>query len=140
MYMASLIKNYSKYGIRSSSQSPQSSGGFAAAGNRLEKTKNLLKGLRGIDNVYTQHEPVVKKYLSDMINQKHVSDLEYSKSFQFSPSDNIIVFFLGGTTYDECKVAYDLNKQLGAKIMVGGCFLWTTETFLNYVERNNKVS
>ena len=136
MYMANLIKNYTKYGIHSSAQTPST--GLAAAGNRLEKTKNLLKDLRGIDNVYTQHEPVVKKYLSDTISQKYVSDLEYSKAFQFKSSDSIIVYFLGGLTYEESKVAYKLNKQQGAKILIGGCFLWTTETFLNFVEQSNK--
>lgn len=49
---------------------------MGAAGTRLEKkTKSLLRGLRGVDNVYTQYEPGLKKYVTETLQQRFVSDL-----------------------------------------------------------------
>ena len=38
--------------------------------NPMAITKRLLKGLKGVDNIYTQHTPLVKEIVEQMIKGK----------------------------------------------------------------------
>ena len=108
---------------------------FSGAGTRLEKkTKSLLRGLRGVDNVYTQHEPLIKKYVVETVNQRFHSDLEYTKSFAFA--NDVLVYIVGGVTYEESRWIQELNKQLGARIILGGDCMWSAKSFLAFLQNS----
>ncbi|XP_076298221.1 vacuolar protein sorting 45 [Lasioglossum baleicum] len=100
-------------------------------------TKKLFKGLSGIDNIYTQHTPLLHETLEDLIKGKlspqsfpYLGDTIISKR----PQD-IIVFMIGGTTYEESLTVYNLNKQNPAvKIVLGGTNVHNSQTFLEEVQ------
>jgi Sec1 family len=42
----------------------------------------------------------------------------------------VIVFIVGGVTYEESRAVHLLNKELGANVIVGGTSLLSFDTFL----------
>ncbi|XP_017584359.1 PREDICTED: vacuolar protein sorting-associated protein 45, partial [Corvus brachyrhynchos] len=63
-------------------------------------TKQFLKGLKGIENVYTQHQPLLQETLDQLIKGK-LKDSQYPylgpNTLRDRPQD-IIVFLIGGAT------------------------------------------
>ncbi|KZC15037.1 Vacuolar protein sorting-associated protein 45, partial [Dufourea novaeangliae] len=100
-------------------------------------TKKLFKGLSGIDNIYTQHTPLLNETLEDLIKGK-LSSQTYpylgNTIISKRPQD-IIVFIIGGTTYEESLTVYNLNKQnLGVKIILGGTTVHNSQSFLEEIQ------
>ncbi|XP_076242830.1 vacuolar protein sorting 45 isoform X2 [Calliopsis andreniformis] len=100
-------------------------------------TKKLFKGLRGVDNIYTQHIPLLNEILEDLIKGKLSSQtFPYLGNTIISkrPQD-IIVFMIGGTTYEESLTVYNLNKQnSGVRIILGGTTIHNSQSFLEEVQ------
>lgn len=121
-------------------------------------TKKLFKGLSGVDNIYTQHTPLLTETLEDLIKGKlspevypflgqtvvskryssscAYSDLElqFLKNSNFRPQD-IIVFMVGGTTYEESLNVHNLNKlNPGTQIVLGGTTVHNFNSFMEEVE------
>ncbi|KAF5277477.1 hypothetical protein FQR65_LT03814 [Abscondita terminalis] len=68
-------------------------------------TKRFFKGLSGVDNVYTQHKPVLHEILDDLFKGRIREDLyprlnSMSNQLSGRPQD-VIVFIVGGATYEE---------------------------------------
>ncbi|XP_063991078.1 vacuolar protein sorting-associated protein 45 [Diachasmimorpha longicaudata] len=95
-------------------------------------TKKLFKGLNGVDNVYTQHNPLLTEILEDLIKGKlnmqiypYLGNMIMTKRTQ-----DVIVFIIGGVTYEESLAVYNLNKQNpGVKIILGGTTIHNFESF-----------
>ncbi|XP_054011851.1 vacuolar protein sorting-associated protein 45 [Hylaeus anthracinus] len=100
-------------------------------------TKKLFKGLSGIDNIYTQHTPLLNETIEDLIKGKlspqmfpYLGNTIISKR----PQD-IIIFMVGGTTYEESLTVYNLNKQNpGVKIILGGTTIHNSQSFLEEIQ------
>lgn len=76
--------------------------------------------MQGVENVYTQHTPLILNTLEQLVKGK-LKDSEYGNSgqpFQANMSQRgqrlVIVFMIGGTTYEEAKAIADLNIQVAA--------------------------
>ncbi|GIY20911.1 vacuolar protein sorting-associated protein 45 [Caerostris darwini] len=86
-------------------------------------TKRVIKGLKGVENIYTQHTPLLKEILEDIIKGKlKETSYPYLSGTQLRerPQD-IIVFYIGGATYEESLTVHQLNRQsLGVRILLGG--------------------
>ncbi|XP_066600594.1 vacuolar protein sorting-associated protein 45-like [Prorops nasuta] len=95
-------------------------------------TKKLIKGLSGVDNVYTQHNPLITETVEDLIKGKlstqqfpYLGNTVITKKLQ-----DIFIFMVGGTTYEESLAIYNLNKQHpGIKIILGGTTIHNFESF-----------
>ncbi|XP_015601450.1 vacuolar protein sorting-associated protein 45 isoform X2 [Cephus cinctus] len=100
-------------------------------------TKKLFKGLSGVDNIYTQHTPLLVETLEDLIKEKLSTQVfPYLGNMIMSrrPHD-IIVFMIGGTTYEESLAVHNLNKQNpGTKIILGGTTIHNFESFAEEVQ------
>lgn len=101
-------------------------------------TKKLFKGLSGVDNIYTQHTPLLNETLEDLIKGKlSLQTYPYLGNTMMSkrPQD-IIVFMVGGTTYEESLTVYNLNKQTpGVKIILGGTTIHNSQSFLEEIQQ-----
>ncbi|XP_017789576.1 PREDICTED: vacuolar protein sorting-associated protein 45, partial [Habropoda laboriosa] len=101
-------------------------------------TKKLFKGLNGVDNIYTQHTPLLNETLEDLIKGKlSLQTFPYLGNTLMSkrPQD-IIVFMIGGTTYEESLTVYNLNKQNhGIKIILGGTTIHNSASFLEEIQQ-----
>lgn len=97
-----------------------------------------FKGLKGVENVYTQHSPRLEVTLQNLIKGK-LRDLQYpfiegGGTTKDKPQD-IIVFIAGGVTYEEAKTVAQLNASLpGIRIVLGGTSIHNSTTFLEEVE------
>ncbi|KAK2081655.1 vacuolar protein sorting-associated protein 45 [Saguinus oedipus] len=99
-------------------------------------TKQFLKGLKGVKNVYTQHQPFLHETLDQLIKGKLKENLyPYlgPSTLRDRPQD-IIVFVIGGATYEEALTVYNLNRTTpGVRIVLGGTTVHNTKSFLEEV-------
>ncbi|KOB77992.1 putative Vacuolar protein sorting-associated protein 45, partial [Operophtera brumata] len=80
-------------------------GGAHARQSDLFGLQDAVKGLNGVENIYTQHTPLLKDTLEDLIKGKLRENLYPTLggeelSYGRRPQD-IIVFIVGGATYEE---------------------------------------
>jgi len=130
------------------------------------KAKSTVRRrIGGVENVYTQHEPLLAQTLSKLFNQE-LEEVEFptingdsnTDELGFPPRE-VIVFVVGGITYEEVKcvelingnaasqvgstihdgsstaAAMQVAKQHGAKVVLGGSSLLNSESFLNEMAR-----
>ena len=98
----------------------------------VANTKKFFKGLRGTENVYTQHEPVIQQLLMDLVKRKFSAEISYPEGFSFS--ENVILYFVDGFTYEESKCARDVNLSQGANVIIGGNRVWNAEDFIEFIK------
>lgn len=100
-------------------------------------TKRLFKGIKGVENVYTQHSPLLKDILEELIKGRlKETTYPYLGNSQISrrPQD-IIVFIVGGATYEESLAVHQLNKNnFGVHIVLGGTTIHNSSSFLQEIE------
>ena len=94
--------------------------------------KQFFRGLKGIENVYTRHEPTLKLLLQDFLQGRPLDGFEGDNRL-VNKAAPILVYIVGGITYQESKVVHDLNQQHGTNIILGGCTLWNSKSFIDYV-------
>uniref|UniRef100_A0A4W5R984 Vacuolar protein sorting-associated protein 45 n=1 Tax=Hucho hucho TaxID=62062 RepID=A0A4W5R984_9TELE len=100
-------------------------------------TKQFFKGLKGVENVYTQHVPLLQETLDQLIKGR-LKDSQFPylgpSSLRDRPQD-IIVFVIGGATYEEALAVYNLNRTMpGVRIVLGGTTIHNTKSFLEEVK------
>jgi vacuolar protein sorting-associated protein 45 len=125
----------------SSLQQTQSAGGisdmFESAGI-FSGARDRLKGLKGVENVYTQHSPRLEVTLQNLIKGR-LRDQQYpfvegGGSTKDKPQD-IIVFIVGGATYEEAKLIATINSTSpGIRIVLGATSVHNSSTFLEEME------
>lgn len=95
-----------------------------------------FKGLKGVENVYTQHSPRLELTLQNLIKGR-LRDQQYpfeGPSTRDKPQD-IIVFIAGGATFEEAKCVSQLNASSpGVRIVLGGTSVHNSTTFLEEME------
>ncbi|UNI16254.1 vacuolar protein sorting-associated protein 45 [Purpureocillium takamizusanense] len=105
----------------------ESAGIFSGASSRF-------KGLKGVENVYTQHTTLLESTLQSLIKGK-LKEQQYpftdgGGSTKDKPQD-IIVFIVGGVTYEEAKMIAGVNASTpGVRVVLGGTSVHNAATFL----------
>ncbi|KAH9179183.1 Sec1 family-domain-containing protein [Lactarius sanguifluus] len=107
--------------------------------------RSALKGLKGVENVYMQHTPHLSETLENLFKGKLK---ENSHAFLESAGPNaglqrpqdVIIFMIGGTTYEEARAVALLNHDStagstgGARLLLGGTCVHNSSSFLEMVE------
>lgn len=110
----------------------QPSGIFDSARARFNR------GLRGVENVYTQHSPKLETTLQDLIKGR-LSTAAYpflEGQTRDKPQD-IVVFIVGGTTYEEAKMVAQVNASSpGVRVVLGGTGVVNSGMFWDEVEES----
>jgi len=85
----------------------------------LSRASSMAKGLKGVDNVYTQHQPL----LCSIVEQAARGKLSATDYPFLGPTlhanaakervHDVIVFIVGGSTYEEAKAVEALNRNEG---------------------------
>jgi vacuolar protein sorting-associated protein 45 len=127
-YRSSLSQSQSQSGI---SDILESTGIFSGARDRF-------KGLKGVENVYTQHSPVLEGTLQSLIKgrlkEQQYPFVEGGGSTRDKPQD-IIIFIIGGATYEEAKTIASINAiSPGVRVVLGATTIHNSATFLDEVE------
>lgn len=104
--------------------------------NPIALTKKFLKGLKGVENIYTQHIPLLRNLLDQLIKGKlREGSFPYLGTSQLRdrPQD-IVVFVIGGVTYEEALSVDLLNRNTpGVRIILGGTTVHNSESFMEEV-------
>ena len=94
--------------------------------------------------MYTQHQPLItKEILPDILKGKHRADMKYIEDNTFEvisdPSNGIdsrqipkkiVIFIIGGFTYEETRAVYMSNKELpNCNAIIGGTSLINFDSF-----------
>ncbi|KAL0818543.1 hypothetical protein ABMA28_008982 [Loxostege sticticalis] len=102
-------------------------------------TKRLFKGLNGVENIYTQHTPLLKDTLEDLIKGKLRENLFPTlggddSGYGRRPQD-IIVFMVGGATYEEALSVHQINQAYpGVRVVLGGTTIHNSTSFFEEVK------
>ncbi|KAK6350712.1 vacuolar protein sorting-associated protein 45 [Orbilia javanica] len=93
-----------------------------------------LKGLKGVENIYTQHTPRMGQTLGSLIKGR--LSLQFYPFFEGGgttkdkPQD-IIVFMVGGATYEEARLIAQVNASTpGVRIVLGGTSMLNSDSFI----------
>ncbi|XP_055348606.1 vacuolar protein sorting-associated protein 45-like [Paramacrobiotus metropolitanus] len=98
--------------------------------------RRLTKGIRGVENIYTQHNPLVRDLVDQVIKGRlREPSYPYLGGVQLRerPQD-VFIFVLGGITYEEAYSIHELNKlNPMCRIVIGGTTVHNTKSFLDEV-------
>ncbi|KAL8361895.1 hypothetical protein RB601_007614 [Gaeumannomyces tritici] len=97
-----------------------------------------FKGLKGVDNVYTMHSPRLEGTLQSLIKgrlrEQQFPFVDGGGATKDKPQD-IIVFMVGGATYEEAKTVAGINASSpGVRVVLGGTTMHNADTFLEEVD------
>lgn len=106
------------------------------------RSKHSDSALQGVDNVYTQHTPHLSQTL-DLLLKNRLRETSYpfvdgSEQARSQRPQDIIVFMLGGTTYEESRAVALLNQQLAGqtRILLGGTQIHNSTSFLDMMSES----
>ncbi|KAI4130046.1 MAG: hypothetical protein LQ347_003526 [Umbilicaria vellea] len=122
-------------------QAPPAAGGFSdlfESTSIFSGARDRLKGLKGVENVYTQHSPRLEVTLQNLIKgrlkEQQYPFIEGAGTTRDKPQD-IFVFIVGGATYEEAKMVAQVNASSpGVRVILGGTTIHNSTTFLEEVE------
>ncbi|KAG8881457.1 vacuolar protein sorting-associated protein 45, partial [Tulasnella sp. 403] len=118
--------------------------------NIFSRGKSALKGLKGVENVYTQHTPHLSETL-ELVFKGRLKETSYPFLDSTTASTNlggssaqaagqrpqdVIVFMVGGTTYEEARAVARLNHELASapgaasnsRVLLGGTCVHNSST------------
>lgn len=99
---------------------------------------SLSKGFKGVENVYTQHKTPLASTLTSLLggslkeaNYPFAEGCRYAASRSDHPH-RVIVFVVGGTTYEEARDVAEINRGLeaGRSVVLGGSTIHNSRSFL----------
>ncbi|KAL8694524.1 MAG: hypothetical protein Q9218_000854 [Villophora microphyllina] len=122
-------------------QAPPPSGGFSdlfESASIFSGARDRFRGLQGVENVYTQHTPRLEATLQNLVKarlkEQQYPFVEGGGSTRDKPQD-IIVFMIGGATYEEAKIIAQINASSpGVRVVLGATSIHNSITFLEEVE------
>lgn len=121
--------------IEYAGDSHRASGLFSGGSIVSKLGKVFSSGLNGVENVYTQHQPVLSNIL-ESISKGKLKDSTFpviSGSAATSKPNEVIIFIVGGATYEEsCKVS-EFNASNNTKVILGGSCIHNSTSFLKEI-------
>jgi len=94
--------------------------------------------LKGVENVYTQHSPRLEATLQNLIKGR-LKELQYpfleGMGHTRDKPQDIIIFMVGGVTYEEARIVTQVNASIpGVRVVLGGTNVVNSEIFLQEVD------
>ncbi|KAI0883477.1 Sec1-like protein [Annulohypoxylon maeteangense] len=121
-------------------QQSQAAGGIADIfeSGGIFSGARAIKGLKGVENVYTQHSPHLETTLQNLIKgrlrEQQYPFVDGGGTTRDKPQD-IVVFIIGGATYEEAKTIATINASSpGIRVVLGGTSIHNAATFLEEVD------
>ena len=122
-------------------QPSPAAGGFSdlfESASIFSGARDRLKGLKGVENVYTQHSPRLEVTLQNLIKGR-LKEAQYpfvdgGGTTRDKPQD-ILIFMVGGVTYEEAKMVAQVNASSpGVRVVLGGTSIHNSTTFLAEID------
>jgi hypothetical protein len=111
------------------------------SGNLFSKARSGIKGLQGVENVYTQHRPLLESQLLSLSRGKlSPNDYPGTSTLSRNKPQDVIVCIIGGATYAEAKVIRDLNTQVpGCRFVLGGTTVVNAQDYVNGLAQDGEA-
>lgn len=98
----------------------------------------ITKGLKGVENVYTQHSPLLLSTLESLLRNKLSTTTHPFLDGQGTPPrekpQDVIVFVCGGCTFEEARCVAQVNAgQPGVRVVLGGTSVLNSGAFWEQV-------
>lgn len=104
----------------------------------VKLTRKLIKGLKGVENVFTQHTPLLKETIEDVFKGRDLDAMYPAINLEMipfrRPPTEVVVFMVGGATYEEALAVHQLNT-IGHKVILGGTTIHNSQSFMDEVLR-----
>jgi vacuolar protein sorting-associated protein 45 len=92
----------------------------------------------GVENVYTQHKPLLSSTLTSLAAGK-LKDSTFPAALSNSAGGRlteVVIFIMGGATYEEAKCVTDFNKENPSmRVILGGSCIHNSRSFLHEVSQ-----
>ncbi|CDF89038.1 ZYBA0S03-07734g1_1 [Zygosaccharomyces bailii CLIB 213] len=99
------------------------------------------------DNVYMQHIPKLSKLLTDFsknkVSKEQLKTVEETESFRggaaIPPAQDIVVFIVGGATFEEARFVHEFNETMKGKmrVVLGGTSMLSTHQYVEAIRQIN---
>nr|CAG4646143.1 EOG090X03QA [Macrothrix elegans] len=123
--------------VRYSSSGETTSSSILTTKDVTKITDKIFKGLKGIENVFTQHTPVMKDILENLAKgrlSEEMYPIVYGEFSAARPQD-VIVFIVGGATHEESLAVHHFCRaNPGMRVALGGTCIHNSQSFLADVE------
>ncbi|KAL8171940.1 hypothetical protein V2J09_023744 [Rumex salicifolius] len=113
-------------------------------GNRdlLSIARNMARGIKGVENVYTQHQPLLLQTVESIIKGR-LRDVDYplvGNHFQQGRPQEVVIFIVGGTTYEEARsIALHNASNSGIRVVLGGTAILNSKRFIKDLEEAHRL-
>jgi vacuolar protein sorting-associated protein 45 len=105
-------------------------------------SSKIKSGLRDVDNIYTQHKPLLNNMLQDLFKAR-LSEADYPAMAGGNTHQRprqVIVFFVGGATFEEAYTVARINREFpGVSVILGGSTIHNAQSFLADIQRLRNV-
>lgn len=120
-------------------------------GSIFSRAQLGLKGLKGVENVFTQHKPLLHQTLQSILRGKlrkskypfynpgdgSLPNWALSDSDESEAANTIVTFVIGGVTFDEARIVSELKQ---ARVAVGGTNTVNAKQFLKMLSYSQNGS
>ncbi|EPS97074.1 hypothetical protein FOMPIDRAFT_1129308 [Fomitopsis schrenkii] len=117
-----------------------------SAESLFAKGRSALKGLKGVENVYMQHQPHLAETLENLFKGR-LRDTSHPFLDGAGPNaslqrpQDVIIFMIGGTTHAEARVVALLNQEstqggassAGTRLLLGGTCVHNSSSFVEMI-------
>jgi len=114
----------------------------SVTGKLLDRVRGLLgSGLRGVENVYTQHKPALS-YILDALLKRSLKTSLYpyiDGTPESKAHDDIFIFIIGGVTFEEADAVFNFNKDNDVRFFLGGSCIHNSTTFIEDILSDSAV-
>ncbi|KAI3389065.1 hypothetical protein SNEBB_009626 [Seison nebaliae] len=132
-----VMKHIVSYGGKKSRQSDIFLKSFT-----VNRAKKIIKGLKGVENALLQHQPLITTIMDSiwrgklsLKNYPFVTDNFSLSNTNFKPKE-IIIFIVGGVTYEESLAVHRFNQNVDSsncQVILGGNHIHNNESFYDEV-------
>lgn len=102
--------------------------------NFFSRASKLVGDLKGAENVFTQHQPLLLQILDNILKGR-LKEADYPHVGEVFPKDgkshHVILFIVGGVTYEEARFVANANQsRQGLKVILGGTTITNSQAFV----------
>ena len=92
---------------------------------------SLTKSIKGTSNIYTQHQPLLQDVLAQLKKGKlSEGDYPFEGAGGSGAPNVVVVFYVGGTTYEEAHVVSEWNREGSLQVVLGGTHVLNSDMFM----------
>ncbi|EPX74573.1 vacuolar sorting protein Vps45 [Schizosaccharomyces octosporus yFS286] len=106
--------------------------------NIFSRARSGFKGLRGVENVYIQHNPFLKTIVEDLIQGKLKEsthpyyDVDVPAHNAHEKPQDIIIMMVGGATYEEARFISEINAtHPGIRVVLAGTTIHNSSSYID---------